>query len=119
MKKIVLALSLVASCVINSNSQTKSNFEGIVTYSISFENSGLPPEALAMFKGAETVTYIKSNKYRVDMIMPMQSSSFIMDNKSKNSVTLMDIMGKKFLIKMNESEIKKEQDTAPETVIKY
>ncbi|MCE9538661.1 MAG: DUF4412 domain-containing protein [Bacteroidetes bacterium] len=119
MKKTILAISLSILCLIKFNAQNKTNFEGTVTYSISFEGSGLPPEALAMFKGSETVTYIKSDKFRVDMNMPMQSSSFIMDNKTKNIISLMDIMGKKYLIKMNESDIKKEQDTAPEIIIKY
>lgn len=119
MKKSILAISLSILCLIKVSAQNKTNFEGTVTYSISFEGSGLPPEALAMFKGSETVTYIKSDKFRVDMNMPMQSSSFIMDNKSKNIVSLMDIMGKKYLIKMNESDIKKEQETAPEIIIKY
>ncbi len=119
MKKIILAISLFVLCVILVKAQTKSNFEGVVTYSISFEGSGLPPEALAMFKDAESVIYLKGDKYRVDMIMPMQSTSSIVDNKNKNSVTLMEIMGKKFLIRMKESEIKKEQDGAPEIAIKY
>lgn len=119
MKKTIVAIGLSIFCLIKVSAQNKSNFEGIVTYSISFEGSGLPPEALAMFKGSETVTYIKSDKCRVDMNMPMQSSSFIMDNKNKNIVSLMDIMGKKYLIRMNESDIKKEQDSAPETTIKY
>ncbi|MES2287506.1 MAG: DUF4412 domain-containing protein [Bacteroidota bacterium] len=119
MRKTMLAMSLFLMCVINVNAQNKSNFEGSVTYSISFEGAGFPPEALAMFKGTETVTYIKSDKCRVDMNMPMQSSSFIMDNKNKNIVSLMDIMGKKYLIRMSEPDIKKEEDSAPEITIKY
>lgn len=119
MKKIIMAISLSIVCILIASAQNKPGFEGVITYSISFEGSGLPPEAIAMFKGSETVTYIKSDKCRVDMIMPMQSSTFIMDNKNKNVVSLMDIMGKKYLIKMNEPDIKKEQDNAPETIIKY
>ena len=119
MKKVTLALSLLMLSVINYGAHATTPFEGVVTYSITFVGSGLPPEALAMFKGAETITYIKSDKCRVDMNMPMQSSSFIMDNKNKNIVSLMNIMGKKFLIKMNAADIKKEQETAPETTISY
>lgn len=119
MKKIILLISLSIFCIIKINAQNKSNFEGTIKYSISFEESGLPPEAMAMMKDAETVTYIKGDKYRIDMNLPMQSTSTIVDNKNKNSVTLMNIMGKKFLIKMNEANIKKEQDAAPETTIKY
>ena len=119
MKKILLVLSISILFALEITAQNKSKFEGVVIYNISFDGAGLPPEAIAMLKGAETVTYLKADKQRVDMIMPMQSTSSIMDNKNRNIVTLMDIMGQKFLIKMNDSDIKKEQDTAPELVIKY
>ncbi len=119
MKKTVLALSLIICGAVHGYAQNKSAFEGIITYAISFEGSGLPPEALAMFKGSETVTYIKAEKCRVDMNMPMQSSSYIMDKKNKNTVTLMDIMGKKFMIKMTDADLKKEEESTPETTIKY
>ncbi len=117
MKKIILALALALAFAINTNAQK--NFEGIVTYAISFENSGLPPEALQMLKGAESVVYIKGDKRRVDMNTAMQSTTSVMDSKSKTVLTTMDVMGQKYLIKMNESDMKKEKETAPVTTIKY
>lgn len=117
MKKIMLALGLVLTITINVNAQK--NFEGIITYAISFENSGLPPEALQMFKGAESIVYIKGDKRRVDMNTAMQSTASVMDNKLKTILTTMDVMGQKYLIKTNESDIKKEKETAPVTTIKY
>lgn len=117
MKKILLVLSVAICFAINSNAQK--NFEGSVTYAISFENSGLPPEALAMFKGAESVVYIKGDKRRVDMNTAMQNTSSVSDLKAKTTVMTMDVMGQKYLIKMNEADLKKEKESAPATTIKY
>ena len=117
MKKIILAIWLVLVVAINAKAQKK--FEGVVTYAISFENSGLPPEALEMLKGAESVVYIKGDKRRVDMNTAMQSTSSIMDNKTKIVLMAMDIMGQKYLIRMNEADLKKEKETAPAITIKY
>ncbi|CAN5368451.1 hypothetical protein BH10BAC1_BH10BAC1_09030 [soil metagenome] len=117
MKKLILALGLLLTVAINTAAQK--SFEGIVTYGISFENSGLPPEALQMLKGAESVVYIKGDKRRVDMNTAMQSTASVMDNKAKTIIMTMDIMGQKYLIKMNESDMQKEKETAPTTTIKY
>jgi len=119
MKQTIQLFSLFALAMLAVSFKSTPVFEGSVTYSISFEGNSLPPEALAMFKGAEAVTYIKGDKRRVDMNMPMQSTSAIIDGKSNTVITLMDIMGMKYLIRMNEAEIKKEQEKAPETKIKY
>jgi GLPGLI family protein len=118
MKKFTLAL-LGLLAVINVTAQKNNSFEGVVKYSISFEGSGLPPEALTMLNGAESTTYIKGDKRRTDMNMAIQSTSAIMDLSTKSIVTLMDIMGQKYLIRMNESDIKKEEAKAPEVSYKY
>ena len=99
MKKIIAASFLIALSAIVLSFNTVTSFEGSVTYSISFEGSGLPPEALAMFKGSEATSYIKGDKRRMDMNMPMQSTISISDAKSKTVSTYMDIMGMKYLIK--------------------
>jgi GLPGLI family protein len=119
MKKIILAAIICLSSAMTITAQKNVPFEGSVKYSISFEGSGLPPEALTMLNGAESVTYIKGDKRRTDMNMAIQSTSAIMDTKAKSIVTLMDIMGQKYLIRMNESDIKKEEQKAPEVSFKY
>jgi GLPGLI family protein len=118
-KKTILLLSYCIASVLHLTAQNKSTFEGVVKYDISFEDSGLPPEAVAMLKGAEIVLFMKPDKQRFDANMIMQNTSSIMDNKKKTMVTLMDIMGQKYLIKMNEEDVKKEQESAPQTEIKY
>lgn len=117
MKKLILAINLALFGILNSAAQN--NFEGVVNYSISFENSGLPPEALEMFKGAESVVYIKGDKRRVDMNTAVQSTTSVMNSKDKTILMTMDVMGQKYLIRMNEADLKKEKETAPSTSIKY
>lgn len=116
MKKYLLAILLAGFTFYAANAQ---GFEGKVVFSISFEDSGLPPEALTMLKGAESVMYIKGDKRRVDMNTAMQSTTSIVDDKAHTVLTTMDIMGQKYLIKMNEADLKKEKEDAPEVSIKY
>ncbi|MFL5763363.1 MAG: hypothetical protein ACJ77K_05420 [Bacteroidia bacterium] len=110
---------LFAALLIATNTFAQKKFEGVITYSISFEESGLPPEALAMLKGAESKTYIKNDMRRVDMTTPVQSSSSVIDNKTKTVLTTMEIMGQKYIIKTSEDDLKKEKENAPETTITY
>ncbi|MDQ3048618.1 MAG: hypothetical protein M3R27_13800 [Bacteroidota bacterium] len=117
MKKILLSAAIAVMSF--STLSAQKSFEGSITYSINFDGSGLPPEAMDMLKGAETTTYIKNEKRRVDMNMPMQSTSTYMNAKEKNIVTTMDIMGQKYLIRTSEADIKKDQESQPETIIKY
>ena len=117
MKKIISALSIALLFAITLSAQK--SFEGVVTYSISFEKSGLPPDAITMLKGAESVVYIKGDKRRVDMKTIMQSTTSVMDDKTKTVLMTMDVMGQKYLIRMNEADLKKEKDAAPVTSIIY
>jgi GLPGLI family protein len=119
MKKIIIAAALAVSVISNIAAQKNTPFEGKVTYKISFEGSGLPPEAMTMLNGSESVNYIKGDKRRTDLNMAIQSTSAIIDGKSKQVVTLMDIMGQKYLIRMSEADLKKEEEKNPITNIKY
>ena len=119
MFKILSTIIIIILFPFNNNVKAQAQFEGVITYSISFEDSGLPNEALAIFKNLEAITKIKSDKFRMELMMPMQSTVTIVDNKSKNSVTLVNIMKKKFAIKMNEADIIKDQAAYPKIGIKY
>ena len=65
MKKTIPAFCLVLLFALTLTAQK--SFEGVVTYSISFEKSGLPPDAITMLSGAESVVYFKGDKRRVDI----------------------------------------------------
>lgn len=119
MKKISLLVCLAFVYVIQLSAQKKTDFEGVVKYSLSFEDSGLPPEALAMFKNAEVVVYITPENQRTDMDMVLQSTTTIVNMKKNTMFTLMNVGEKKYLIKMSEADVKKEKDASSEMVIKY
>lgn len=119
MKKICFVLALTALSIVQLSAQKKTDFEGIVKYAVSFEDSQLPPEAVAMFKNAQLVVSITPEKQRTDVDMVMQSTSTIMDLKKKLVYTLMDVAGKKYFIKMTEADLKKESETVPQPEIKY
>ena len=119
MKKITFTSLFVALFIFTSSAQKKSRFKGIVTFSISLESPNLPPEAIAMMKGAEMVVYIDGDKRRVDLNMSIQNASVIIDDKAKTMANLMEIAGKKYLINMNEEEIKNEEAQEPTPQFKY
>ncbi len=119
MRKIFFALGIAVSFTISLAAQTQPGFEGIITYSISFENSGLPPEMLSTLKGSESIIFIKGDKRRIDLNTPIQNTSTFIDDKTKSIVTSMDLGDKKYLIKMTDADIKSEKEMAPETTIKY
>lgn len=122
MKKIIVAATLALFTITTISAQkqdAKGSFEGIIKYGISFEGSGLPQEAMAMLSGAEAVTYIKGDQRRMDLNMAIQSTTAITDPKTKSVITLMDVMGQKYLIRITEADLKKEEATAPELTIKY
>ncbi|MGB3948861.1 MAG: hypothetical protein WBM13_12820 [Bacteroidia bacterium] len=100
-------------------SQKVSDFEGIVKYDVSFEDAGLPPEAVAMFKNAEVKLYISPEKQRTDINMIMQNSTSIVDLKEKTLINIMDIGGKKYLIKTDEAQFKKDREAEPNLKITY
>ena len=119
MKKIFLAIIVVLACSIQLKAQSKTDFQGVITYSISFENAGLPPEIMERLKGSESVIFIKGGKRRIDLNTPIQNTSTFIDDKTKSIETSMDLGDKKYLIKMTDADIKSEKAEAPETTITY
>jgi GLPGLI family protein len=119
MKKIFPALFIALIFNIQIKAQNKVSFEGTITYSISFENAGLPPEIIDRLKGSESIIFIKGDKRRIDLNTPIQNQSTFIDDKTRSMATSIDLEGKKYLIKLTEADIKSEKEMAPETTIKY
>ena len=118
MKKTYIFFLSIAAIVAFSFTNSISDFEGKIVYTISVEGAKLPPEAKAMFEGSEMTTYIKEGKSRTDMNMGFQNTSTISDAKTKSSVMLMEVMGNKYKIKADEST-KKDSDKKSEPIVKY
>lgn len=113
MKKTLL--SILAFLALAAGSQAQGKFEGYIAYAMSID--GLPPEAQQMMKDMETKVFIKGDKTRAETITAFQSTIVISDQAKKESVTLMDIMGKKYMIK---SKIEDPKDVKnPDISIKY
>lgn len=116
MKKIFYSISAFALLtLLVSFTGTDKSFEGKIVYEISMEGANLPPEAQAMFAGSEMTLYIKGQKTRSEMNMAFQNTISISDRKANTSVTLMDVMGNKYLIK---NDVTKENEKTPEVTVK-
>src|ERR1035437_7436406 len=118
MKKLSLLVLSLAAIVAFSFTNSTSDIEGKIVYTISVEDANLPPEAKAMFEGSEMTMYIKDTKSRSEMNMGFQNTTTISDGKTKTSVLLMEVMGNKYKIKNDESA-KKEDDKNPDVTVKY
>ena len=119
MKNISTAILIALFLPVVVFAQKKANFEGVITYSLSFERAGLPPEITNMLKGSESITYIKGKRRRIDLNTTLQSTSTFIDDKNKSIATSMELGDKKYIIKMTDKEMKDEEKMRSETIIKY
>lgn len=90
-----------------------SSFEGVITYSMTF-GSGVSPQAAAMMQGSTRKVYIKGNKVRTEVSTGMYKSVVIGDSKTKDEVTLVEMMGNKYEIKSNPEDKKEAAADKPE-----
>ncbi len=95
-----LALSLVSLCGF-------AQFEGTVVYAISMPDAGENAALMAAMMPTETTIQIGKNKNRIEMKMGMGMQNVtITDKKTKEVVSLMDMMGNKMAIVLNPEDMK-------------
>ena len=111
MKKILLAISIIISAKF-SYAQVK---EGSITYNVTME--GLPPEQAAMMDGSEQKTIFKDKKSRIEFTNAFVNTVSVYDG-SKLTM-LMDQMGQKTYVEMNDEEMKKKSEKGPKSSIEY
>lgn len=112
MKKFLFLVSAAACLVLGAAfSPASKGFEGVVTYDVRMESPALPPEAMAMMQGSQMKIYTKNEKTRVELKMGPSENITIVDSKAKTSVSLIDIMGNKYMIKSNMEDNKEEAKT--------
>ncbi len=105
MKKFITsALPLAIVFSLFSFTFTGTTFEGKMLYDISVEGANLPPEAKAMFAGSEIKVYVKGMKSRTEMTMGFQNTITFTDRAANTSVTLIEVMGSKYMIKNDNSK---------------
>ncbi|MCX6282860.1 MAG: hypothetical protein NTW31_01275, partial [Bacteroidetes bacterium] len=90
--------------------------EGVISYSISFPNSTLPADQLAMFP-KESIVSVKGNNSRNESTSAMGNMIEITNYDKKFTVTLLDMMGKKLAIKKTLEEITNDLGKQPKPSI--
>src|ERR1051325_9859405 len=107
-KNLLILFVLMASDITISKAQKID--EGKVTFEISYPDSDIPDEQMAMMP-TESTMFFKDNQARVEMKMGMgMNQVMIFDNKNKVMTMLMDMMGSKTAVKFNEADIKKQKE---------
>ena len=113
MKKILTLNWLLFSIFALFSFQTfAKEFKGVITYKITVEGSGITDEMKNRMPKTMTMM-IMGNKARSEMIMSMGKTVSITDGDTKETITLMDMMGQKIAIKTNYDEIKAELAKSP------
>jgi GLPGLI family protein len=83
------------------------DFEGVITYKITVSGPSMSDNIKAMMPKS-MILIIKGDKSRMEMSMGTGKTVGIADADSKTAITLMDMMGQKIAIKMNNDDIIKE-----------
>lgn len=112
MKRLLLIFFL-ALCYSFSSAQ---NFEGIITFSISYES--LPPEmadAVSMLPQNQTF-YIKNSKSKFVQKSSMSNTIVISDSEAKTSTILMDAMGQKYKMTIDTDDLTNIENESTEDI---
>lgn len=116
MKRLLLISILALSYSIS----LAQGFEGIIKFSISYEE--MPAEmgeAVAMLP-KEQIFYIKGTKSKFVQNSSMSNTTVISDSDDKSSIVLMEAMGQKYKMTMTSEEVEEmEQETMDAIQIEY
>ena len=118
MKKVIAILS-VLSLVLFTGTMNAQKFEGKINYTIEYDDI---PEEMAGYESMlpkEMSMKIKGNKSRTEQNTGMGTTVSIFNGDDKVAYTLMNMMGSKIAIKMEEADMKKEMENEPEPEIIY
>ena len=110
---MLFALSLTAQTVIAGK-----DFNGIISYKITYEQEGMSEQMLAMLPSTMTVI-IKGDKSKTTMNTPMGNQTSIFDGSKMLAINLLDMMGQKFAIRQSLEEIEEERTKYSNVIINY
>ena len=91
-------------------------FTGTIVYNITYPDSKLDAQTMAMMPKTLKIK-IKGNMSRTEMSLGMGTTVIIFDSEAKSGVTLMDMMGQKFAMKMTAEDLEKEMKETPEPTV--
>jgi hypothetical protein len=107
MKLKALFLSLLVLYSLNTFAQK--SFTGEITYKITYEGEMINEQVLAILPDQMSLI-IKGAKSRTSLKTPMGDQVTIVNAKKMSVVNLIDMMGRKFAVKLTDQEIKNEQE---------
>jgi len=106
---LIFALGLVIPTFAVGGSE---KFEGVISYDITFPNSTMSADQLAMFPKAMTLS-VKGTSTRNESGSAMGGMTQITNYDKKFTVSLINVMGKKLALKKSLDEINKEISNDP------
>ncbi len=115
LKKIAILATLALGLIYSTSFAQLA--EGKIVYELNFPGMEDNPQMAAMMPTEMTLT-LKNNQYRMDMPSQMVSTIVIGDSKTKASTRLMEMMGRKTMIKSNEADDAKEIAAMPKSSMK-
>jgi GLPGLI family protein len=92
------------------------NFEGIITYKISYPDSKFTESQMAMFPKLIIVS-IKGSKSKSETNSTMGNQTEINDYADKSKITLLNMMGQKYAIRETAAEIQKDMEKEPKAQV--
>jgi|AntAceMinimDraft_17_1070374.scaffolds.fasta_scaffold04229_3 GLPGLI family protein len=122
MKKVILStliLSTIFLFAINNSyaQKSKKSFKGIITYNITYKGD-IDPATLAQ-QPKEVTIKILGNKQKMEIISGPAVITTIRDGDKKHSIVLVDIMGQKYAVKLEQKDIEEELEENPKPTINY
>lgn len=118
MKKLIQLVGVIAILALAGNAVAQKKVtEGKIVYGITL--SGDADGMMAAMMPTEMTMRFKGTKARTEMISSMSETVILTDSKVKNEGTiLLDIMGSKYAMKMDEKSIKEQEDKLPKYEVK-
>lgn len=113
MKKSITLVALAAFLLVSGFSQAQKKFEGTVIYSIEFLGD-VDPQQASMMPDQAKVNY-KGEMSRMEMESMMGTNTVISDAKNKSGFILLNMMGKKLAMKIDEMLMEKKDKFNPDS----
>ena len=114
-KHLIFYLLLISSAALAQNTK-HSTSSGKIIFNITYPESTLDEATLSNLP-KESTMYFKDDKVKVEVTMPMGKTTVISDNKVGEGLMLMDMMGSKTAIKINQEEMMKEKEAKGKTKV--
>lgn len=96
------------------------SFEGVIQYTISYENLPAEMEEYKSMLPSEAISTIKGHMFKMEQPLSMGMKQVtIMDNEAESGVLLMDMMGKKNAIVLDKESREKFEEDQPDPEFEY